>query len=71
MIPFVDLQAQYRSFKSEIDAAVKSPYLNGIFGSAFTALRVDISNVIDPIHVIGGDVEIRDSWLHDNDFLLA
>ena len=52
---------------SEIDAAVKSPYLNGIFGSAFTALRVDISNVIDPIHVIGGDVEIRDSWLHDND----
>ena len=48
-------------------AAVPSPYLNGIFGSAFTALRVDISNVIDPIHVIGGDVEIRDSWLHDND----
>ncbi len=52
---------------SEITAAVPSPYLNGIFGSAFTALRVDISNVIDPIHVIGGDVEIRDSWLHDND----
>ena len=52
---------------SELDAAVPSPYLNGIFGSAFTALRVDISNVIDPIHVIGGDVEIRDSWLHDND----
>ena len=22
--------------------------------------------MIDPIHVIGGDVEIRDSWLHDN-----
>ena len=52
---------------SEITAAVPSPYLNGIFGSAFTAIRVDISNVIDPIHVIGGDVEIRDSWLHDND----
>jgi hypothetical protein len=52
---------------SEINAAVPSPYLNGIFGSAFTALRVDISNVIDPIHVIGGNVEIRDSWLHDND----
>lgn len=52
---------------SEITAAVPSPYLNGIFGSAFTALRVDISNVIDPIHVIGGNVEIRDSWLHDND----
>ena len=52
---------------SEINAAIPSPYLNGIFGSAFTALRVDISNVIDPIHVIGGDVEIRDSWLHDND----
>ena len=51
---------------SEIIAASPSPYLNGIFGSEFTALRVDISNVIDPIHVIGGNVEIRDSWLHDN-----
>ena len=43
-----------------------SPYINGIFGSAFTAIRVDISGVIDPIRVIGSDVEIRDSWLHDN-----
>ncbi|HVL63334.1 MAG TPA: hypothetical protein VM430_18290 [Microbacterium sp.] len=52
---------------SEITAAVPSPYNNGIFASAFTAIRVDISNVVDPIRVIGGDVEIRDSWLHDND----
>ncbi|RXZ71950.1 hypothetical protein ESP51_06155 [Agromyces albus] len=52
---------------SEISSSVASPYANGIFGSAFTAIRVDISNVIDPIRVIGGDVEIRDSWLHDND----
>jgi len=52
---------------SEITAAAPSPYNNGIFASAFTAVRVDISNVVDPIRVIGGDVEIRDSWLHDND----
>ena len=51
---------------SEISGSVPSPYINGIFGSAFTAIRVDISGVIDPIRVIGGDVEIRDSWLHDN-----
>ena len=36
---------------SEVTAAVPSPYLNGIFASNFTALRVDVSNVIDPIHV--------------------
>jgi hypothetical protein len=51
---------------SELVASVPSPYINGIFASAFTATRVDISGVIDPIKVIGGNVEIRDSWLHDN-----
>ena len=51
---------------SEIIGSVPSPYINGIFGSAFTAIRMDISGVIDPIRVIGSAVEIRDSWLHDN-----
>ena len=51
---------------SEITAAIPSAWQNGIFGSRFTAIRVDIHGVIDPIKVIGDDVEVRDSWLHDN-----
>ena len=51
---------------SEITASSPSAWQNGIFGSRFTAIRVDIHGVVDPIKVIGDDVEVRDSWLHDN-----
>ena len=67
LVSNVDSGLPFTIMDSEITAAVPSPYNNGIFASAFTAIRVDISNVVDPIRVIGGDVEIRDSWLHDND----
>ena len=51
---------------SEIYAAYENPKWNGIFGSNFTAERVEIYNVVDPVHVIGSNVVLRSSWLHDN-----
>lgn len=43
-----------------------SLWLDGLDGAHFTALRVDISGVVDSVKVIGDDVTIRDSYLHGN-----
>ena len=51
---------------SELVPTTTSPYWNGIMGSNFTAARVDIHRVVDPIRVLGSNVTVRDSWLHDN-----
>jgi len=53
---------------SEIFAAHPSPYVMGVLGSGFTLDRVDIHTVIDQVTVIGDDVTIKSSWLHDNLF---
>lgn len=42
-----------------------SVYTDGISGSNFTARRLDISGVVDPVKVIGNNVTVVDSWLHD------
>ena len=51
---------------SEIYGAQPSPYVMGVLGGSFTLLRVDIHDVIDQVSVIGSDVLVEDSWLHDN-----
>lgn len=51
---------------SEIYAASENPAWNGIVGSNFTAERMNIHHVVDPVRVLGNNVTVRDSWLHDN-----
>jgi hypothetical protein len=50
---------------SELWSSKASPYANGILGSNFTATRVNIHDVIDTVHITGGNVTVRDSYLHD------
>jgi len=50
---------------SELWSTEASPYANGILGSNFTATRVHIHDVIDTIHITGGNVTVRDSYLRD------
>lgn len=50
---------------SELWSTTPSPYANGILGSNFTALRVNVHDVIDTVHITGGNVTVRDSYLHD------
>ncbi|MFT4235176.1 MAG: hypothetical protein QM607_09285 [Microbacterium sp.] len=50
---------------SELVPQVQSTLWNGIMGSNFTATRVNIHGVVDPIHIIGDNVTVTDSYLHD------
>ncbi|GEM_PF-393610 len=43
-----------------------SPNVDGVKGWNFTLRRVDISDVVDPVHIHGDNVTVVDSWLHDN-----
>lgn len=53
---------------TEIFAEHPSPYVMGVLGSSFTLERVNIHTVIDQVTVLGDDVTIKSSWLHDNLF---
>ena len=53
---------------SEISASTPNGYINGIVGNNYTLTRVDINTVIDSATIVGDNVTIRDSWLHDNLF---
>ncbi|MFV0258282.1 MAG: right-handed parallel beta-helix repeat-containing protein [Acidimicrobiales bacterium] len=53
---------------SEIAANTESTKWNGIYGSNFTATRVNVHHVTDPIRVSGDNVTVRDSWLHDTTY---
>lgn len=55
-----------RIIDTEIFPSQPSPYAMGIIGKNFTATRVDIHGVIDGIHLVGGNVTVEGSWLHDN-----
>ena len=57
-----------RIVDTEIFAEHPSPYVMGVLGSGFTLERVDIHTVIDQVTVLGDDVTIKSSWLHDNLF---
>lgn len=43
-----------------------SPNLYGIMGWEFTLERVNISKVVDSVHIYGSNVTIKSSWLHSN-----
>ncbi|WP_210509045.1 hypothetical protein [Naasia sp. SYSU D00057] len=58
--------ANLQVIDSELFATAPSPYVNGIMGSNFTLTRVDIHGVVDQVHIVGDNVTISDSWLHDN-----
>lgn len=49
---------------STLDAAQPSVMVDGLSGGSLTALRLDVSDVVDPIKVIGSNVTVRSSWLH-------
>jgi len=51
---------------SELYARHPSPHVMGVIGQNFTLERVNIHQVIDQVHIIGDNVLVRDSWLHDN-----
>lgn len=57
--------SSFKVIDSELYAAHPSPMWNGVFGSNFTLERVNIHTVVDPIRVLGSNVTVRDSWLHD------
>lgn len=52
---------------SELYASTPNPYTNGVMGNNFVLERVNIHSVVDTAHIYdqGGNVIIRDSWLHD------
>jgi hypothetical protein len=50
---------------SELVPEHPSVAIDGIRGANYTLLRVDIHGTVDGAKVIGDNVTIRDSWLHD------
>lgn len=51
---------------SELVPTTPSPNIDGIRGMNFTALRVNIHDVVDSVHIRGNNVRVESSWLHDN-----
>lgn len=51
---------------SELAATDHTPWVNGFMGSNVTMKRVDIHDVVDSIHLTGGNVLVEDSYLHGN-----
>lgn len=60
--------ASFTVIDSEIAAATEDTLWNGIFGSNFTAIRVNVHRVVDPIRILGSNVTVEDSWLHDTTY---
>ncbi len=51
---------------STLVAQTRSPNVDGVKGWNFTLRRVEIANVVDPVHIHGDNVVVQRSWLHDN-----
>ncbi len=51
---------------SEIFAQAPSRFVDGIVGMGFTLRRVDIHTVVDQVKIIGDNVTVDSSYLHDN-----
>jgi hypothetical protein len=60
--------ASFTIIDSEIAAATENTMWNGIFGSNFTAERVDIHRVVDPVRILDSNVTVKNSWLHDSTY---
>ena len=57
---------------STLAPTYKSAYNQaGIQGYGFTVIRADISGTTDAVAVIGGNVTVQSSWLHDTNFVRA
>jgi len=50
---------------SELIPSSPNQYHYGIIGWSFTLDRVEIAGVVDGVHVIGSDVVVRNSYIHD------
>jgi hypothetical protein len=51
---------------STLRADYPSYYQDGLSGGNITATRLNISNVVDSVKVVGGNVSVTNSWLHNN-----
>lgn len=51
---------------STLRASSPSVNVDGISGANYTAARLDVYDVVDQVKVIGSNVTVRDSWLHDS-----
>jgi len=51
---------------STLKASTRTPDQDGVKGWNFTLRRVDISDVVDPVHIHGSNVVVEYSRLHDN-----
>jgi len=51
---------------SELVAQYPTYYIDGFVGSNTTFSRVNIHGVVDSVKIIGDNVVVKDSWLHDN-----
>jgi hypothetical protein len=51
---------------STLRADHPSYWQDGLSGGNITATRLNISNVVDSVKVIGGNVTVANSWLHNN-----
>ena len=51
---------------TELVPTVRNGWVNGIVGSNFTARRVNIHHVIDGLHILGDNVVLEDSRIHDH-----
>jgi hypothetical protein len=51
---------------SEIVAQYPTYYVDGFVGSNATFSGVNIHGVVDSVKIIGDNVVVKDSWLHDN-----
>ena len=58
--------ANLKIIDTELFPSSPSPDVQGIYGYNFAATRLNIHGVVDGIHLTGGNVDISDSWLHDN-----
>lgn len=66
LVNAMDGESNLRIVDSELKPTIPSPFAMGIYGSNFTATRLNIHGVVDGLHITGDNVTVEDSWLHDN-----
>lgn len=65
LVRMTDGHANLTVESSELVPDDRSPYLYGVIGWSVTVDRVEIARVVDGVHIIGPDVTIRNSLIHD------
>ena len=54
---------------SELVPEYPSYFQDGILGHDYTVIRADIHGSVDAVKVVGNNVKVQDSWLHDTTYL--